>query len=71
MSLRIFEPRYVRMVKEVCAGENYFAICMLKADGDKDINTHIHKIATLAKAVEVVSMAGALGWKFWKSLIIR
>lgn len=52
MSLRIFEPRYVRMVKEVCAEENFFAICMLKADGDKDINTHIHKIATLAKVVD-------------------
>ena len=52
MSLRIFEPRYVRMVKEVCAENSLFAICMLKADGDKDTNTHIHSIGTLAKVID-------------------
>ncbi|WP_343860474.1 LON peptidase substrate-binding domain-containing protein [Aliiglaciecola litoralis] len=46
MSLRIFEPRYVRMVKEACANGTGFAICMLNAQGDKSNNQHIYPLGT-------------------------
>ncbi len=52
MALRIFEPRYVRMVKTVCAEDSVFVVCMLKSDGDKDLNTHIHKVGTVGKVVD-------------------
>lgn len=46
MSLRIFEPRYVRMVKEACANQTGFGICMLNSQGDKEKNQHIHPVGT-------------------------
>lgn len=46
MSLRIFEPRYVRMVKEACANQTGFAMCMLNVKGDKSKNQHIHPVGT-------------------------
>jgi Lon protease-like protein len=52
MALRIFEPRYVRMVKNVCANETTFAVCMLKADGVIEENTHIHKVGTVSRVVD-------------------
>ena len=38
MALRIFEPRYVRMVKQACAANSGFVMCMLNASGDKETN---------------------------------
>ncbi|WP_100643344.1 LON peptidase substrate-binding domain-containing protein [Alteromonas facilis] len=52
LSLRIFEPRYIRMVKEVCAANGTFVVCMLKADGDKTLNSHIHSIGTQSRIVD-------------------
>ncbi|MDM7859792.1 LON peptidase substrate-binding domain-containing protein [Alteromonas sp. ASW11-36] len=52
MSLRIFEPRYVRMVKEVCASDSVFVVCMLNSEGDKEINTHIHPLGTVGKVID-------------------
>ena len=52
MSLRIFEPRYVRMVKEACAADSGFGICMLNAKGDKTKNQHIYPIGTHAKVID-------------------
>lgn len=52
MSLRIFEPRYVRMVKEACAADTGFGICMLNAQGDKHRNEHIYLIGTHAKVID-------------------
>ena len=52
MSLRIFEPRYVRMVKDVCASDSVFAVCMLDSNGDKEQNTHIHNLGTVSKVVD-------------------
>jgi len=52
MSLRIFEPRYVRMVKEACRSDTGFGICMLNAQGDKDKNEHIYPIGTYAKVID-------------------
>lgn len=46
MSLRIFEPRYVRMVKEACANNTGFGICMLNSQGDKNKNEHIFPVGT-------------------------
>ncbi|MFT5839442.1 MAG: Lon protease-like protein [Flavobacteriales bacterium] len=52
MSLRIFEPRYVRMVKEACASDKGFGICMVNSQGDKDKNQHIYPIGTFAKVID-------------------
>ena len=52
MALRIFEPRYIRMVKEACAAQSGFGICMLNAKGDKSLNEHIHHIGTHVKVID-------------------
>lgn len=52
MSLRIFEPRYIRMVKEACAQGTGFVMCMLDAKGQKEYNTHIHPVGTYATVID-------------------
>lgn len=52
LSLRIFEPRYVRMVKDACANNTGFGMCMLNAKGNKERNEHIYEIGTYAKVVD-------------------
>jgi len=52
MSLRIFEPRYIRMVKEACAMDRGFGICMLNSRGDKKDNQHIYPVGTYVKVVD-------------------
>ena len=52
MALRIFEPRYVRMVKEACADSGSFVLCMLKSRGDQSANQHIFPIGTLCRIVD-------------------
>jgi uncharacterized protein len=52
LPLRIFEPRYVRMVKEACANNTGIGICMLNAKGDKALNQHIFPIGTYARVVD-------------------
>ena len=52
MSLRIFEPRYVHMIKEACKADTGFGICMLNAQGDKDKNEHIYSIGTFVKVID-------------------
>lgn len=49
MALRIFEPRYVRMVKEACAAQSGIGICMQDCNGDKSLNEHICSIGTYAE----------------------
>jgi Lon protease-like protein len=62
MSLRIFEPRYVRMIKEACAADTGFGICMVNSQGDKDKNEHIYSIGTFAKVIDFDLLAdGFLG----------
>lgn len=51
LSLRIFEPRYVRMVKECCAGNKSFGICMLSG---RDNSASSQKILPVGTQVEVV-----------------
>lgn len=52
MALRIFEPRYVRMIKQACSQDSSFAICMLNSDGDVTSNQHIFDVGTLCKVVD-------------------
>ncbi|XOV78531.1 MAG: LON peptidase substrate-binding domain-containing protein [Aestuariibacter sp.] len=52
MALRIFEPRYVRMVKEACLNQSQFCICMFNSQGDKDKNQHIFPVGTLVHIVD-------------------
>lgn len=52
LPLRIFEPRYLRMVRESFGREHAFAMCMLDPKGDKQSNTHIWPLATLVRVVD-------------------
>lgn len=52
MPLRIFEARYLRMVRESFHREHAFALCMLDPKGDKASNTHIWPLATLVRIVD-------------------
>jgi Lon protease-like protein len=52
MSLRIFEPRYVRMIKEACASNSSFVICMLNSDGDKTNKSDIFPLGTICKVID-------------------
>ena len=72
MALRIFEPRYVRMVKQACAENKGFVMCMLNANGDKDKNQHIHKIGTYAQVVDFDMLDdGLLGIKVAGSHLVE
>lgn len=52
MSLRIFEPRYVRMIKEACKADTGFGICMMNSQGNREKNEHIYSVGTYAKVVD-------------------
>ncbi|MGI5308113.1 LON peptidase substrate-binding domain-containing protein [Rheinheimera sp. WS51] len=52
LQLRIFEPRYIRMVKEAFSLQADFGICMLNPDGNEQHNTHILPLGTLVKIVD-------------------
>ncbi len=54
MQLKIFEPRYLRMIREVCSkGEQgLIGMCMFNEQGSIEHNTHIHALATLAKVID-------------------
>lgn len=54
MRLRIFEPRYLRMVRDVCAqgDDGRIGMCMYNEHGSVEQNTHIHPVATLARVID-------------------
>lgn len=52
MALRIFEARYLRMVKETLKAQTGFGICMFNAHGDKERNQHIYPIGTYVKIID-------------------
>ncbi|MDF2178205.1 LON peptidase substrate-binding domain-containing protein [Aliiglaciecola sp. CAU 1673] len=52
LALRIFEPRYVRMVKEACAQGRQFGVCMLNPKGSKADNSHIFPIGTKVRVID-------------------
>lgn len=62
LRLRIFEARYIRMVKEACAGEHggYIGMAMLDENGSVADNTHVLPIATLAKVIDFESLPDGL-----------
>lgn len=62
MQLRIFEPRYVRLVREALKAQSGFGLCMLNPEGCKDENTHILTTGTLVRIVDFESLSdGYLG----------
>ena len=62
LALRIFEPRYTRMVKEACQQQTGFVICMLNPEGDKSQNTHIFRKGTFCEVIDFdVLKDGLLG----------
>lgn len=64
MALRIFEPRYVRMVKEACANNTTFVLCMLNSQGNESLNQHIQPIGTECQVIDFDLMDdGFLGIK--------
>ncbi len=52
MALRIFEARYIRMVKEACAANSCFCICMYNNRGDVGSNQHIYNVGTMVRIVD-------------------
>ncbi|MFT6269754.1 MAG: Lon protease-like protein [Alphaproteobacteria bacterium] len=52
MALRIFEPRYIRMIKQSCADDTGFVICMVNSNGDVGTNSHIYPIGTVCKVID-------------------
>ena len=52
LALRIFEPRYVRMVKEACAKNTGIGMCMLDAKAEIATNQHILPIGTYARIID-------------------
>lgn len=62
IKLRIFEQRYIRMVKESLARQQGFGICMLDPKGHPDNNSHILPIGTLVNVIDFESLSdGMLG----------
>lgn len=60
MALRIFEPRYTRMVKEACSQGQGFVLCMLDAKGDKEKNEHIYARGTYAEVIDFTTLEDGL-----------
>lgn len=52
MALRIFEPRYVRMIKQACAQDSEFVICMLDNTEDSQRSNKILPVGTSCKVVD-------------------
>ena len=72
MALRIFEPRYVRMVKDACANSTGFVMCMLNSSGDKSKNEHIYPIGTFARVIDFDLLEdGLLGIKVAGSHLVE
>ena len=60
LSLRIFEPRYIRMVKESCQKGTGFGICMFNNKGDQTLNQHIFPIGTFVELVDFETLSDGL-----------
>ncbi|WP_218745665.1 LON peptidase substrate-binding domain-containing protein, partial [Vibrio parahaemolyticus] len=60
MNLRIFEPRYKRMVKE-CSLQNVgFGVCLVGSEGDpKDVG-NVSSIGTLVRIVDFETLSDGL-----------
>ena len=60
MALRIFEARYLRMIKEALRNERGFGICMFNSRGDKALNQHIFPIGTYVKVIDFDALQDGL-----------
>ena len=60
LSLRIFEQRYLRMVKQSFSDNSGFVVCMLNAQGDKARNQHIYPIGTYCHIVDFEALHDGL-----------
>src|SRR5690554_425390 len=58
--LRIFEQRYIRMVKEALSEQKGIGICMLDPKGNEADNTHILPIGTLVNVVDFESLVDGM-----------
>ena len=62
MKLRIFEPRYLRMVKESFEQNNGFGLCMLNPQGNVESNGHIFPVGTHVQVIDFEALNdGMLG----------
>ncbi|RUO31677.1 peptidase S16 [Aliidiomarina sedimenti] len=62
LQLRIFEQRYIRMIKEALSEQKGFGVCMLNPKGRSDNNSHILPIGTLVNIIDFESLPdGMLG----------
>jgi Lon protease-like protein len=52
MRLRVFEPRYIRLVKEACAGKRAFASALLNPYVAQLHQDRIFKVATLVRVTD-------------------
>lgn len=52
MRLRVFEPRYMRLVKEACAGKRAFASALLNPYVAQQHQDRIFKVATLVRVTD-------------------
>jgi Lon protease-like protein len=52
MRLRVFEPRYTRLVKEACAGKRAFASALLNPYVAQQHQDRIFKVATLVRVTD-------------------
>lgn len=56
MQLRVFEPRYMRLVRDSLRNQHGFGLCMLNPNGDLSRNEHIHSVGTLVKVIDFESL---------------
>lgn len=60
MRLRVFEPRYIRLVKEACAGKRAFASALLNPYVAQQHQDRIFKVATLVQVTDFSQLEDGL-----------
>lgn len=60
LQLRVFEQRYIRMIKEALSAQQGFGVCMLNPYGQLENNTHILPIGTLVDIVDFESQSDGM-----------
>jgi hypothetical protein len=60
MNLRIFEPRYIRMVKESTSKNVGFGVCLVGSDGDPKEVGNVSSLGTLVRIVDFETLSDGL-----------
>ena len=60
MSLRIFEPRYLDLVRDCTSKDSDFGICLLKDSDEHSQSTTPYRIGTTARIVDFYTMEDGL-----------